>query len=336
MTRKLLWLLAFLLPLLAGCGGPEDSLHTGGPAAKSIAGLSWLVIIMLGVIAVIMWVLIVWGAVRRSGSLLSHERWDIGGGQGWILIGGFIIPFAILSILFGFTLQRLRHFPISADPPAGADIQVIGHQWWWEVHYIGEPLTRRVVTANEIHIPVGRPEVIALNSDDVIHSFWVPALHGKVELIPGQTNYVTIEATRPGTYYGQCSEYCGAEHARMLIRVVAQTPDEFQAWINQELKPAAEPTTAEAMRGRELVVNGPCGLCHTIAGTPAQGKVGPNLTHVASRQAIAANSYANNIANLEAWVTHAQSLKPGAEMPNLTMFTGDQLRAMVAYLRQLN
>lgn len=328
------WIFAALFGL-AGCGA-HGALRTAGPAAKSIAGLSWLVIIMLGVIAAILWVLIVWGAVRRHGSLHWHDRWNRGGGQGWILIGGFAIPFAILSILFGFTLQRLRHFPIDTDPPTHADIQVIGHQWWWEVHYVGEPTSRQVVTANEIHIPVDKAVVIALDSDDVIHSFWVPALHGKVELMPGQTNYVTLAASRPGTFYGRCSEYCGAEHARMLIRVVAQPAEEFQAWINQQLKPATEPTTPQAMRGRELVVDGPCALCHTIAGTAAAGTLGPDLTHIASRQAIASNSYANNLANLEAWVTHAQSLKPGAEMPNLTMFNGTQLRDIVAYLRELH
>ena len=158
-----------------------------------------------------------------------------------------------------------------------------------------------------------------------MHSFWVPALHGKVDLIPGHPNFIRIEASAPGNYQGQCAEYCGAEHAHMRLLVVAQEPDEYQAWRQQQLKPASEPESAQAKAGEQVFLAGPCSLCHQMRGTIAGGRVAPDLTHIASRQYIAANSFPNNDAYLEAWVTHAQSLKPEAQMPDLTQFSGEQL-----------
>jgi cytochrome c oxidase subunit 2 len=168
-----------------------------------------------------------------------------------------------------------------------------------------------------------------------MHSFWVPALHGKVDLIPGMTNYIRLQASRPGEYAGQCAEYCGAEHARMRILAVAQSPDEYAAWKEAQLKPGAQPTTADATAGQQIFLAGPCAMCHEVRGTVAGGRVAPDLTHIGSREYIASNTYRNNDAYLEAWVTHAQSLKPEAEMPNLTQFSGEQLHDLVAYLRQL-
>ena len=192
-----------------------------------------------------------------------------------------------------------------------------------------------MTTANEIHIPVGRPVNIDLASSDVIHSFWVPALHGKVDLIPSMTNRIRIEADQPGVYRGRCAEYCGAEHAHMLLLVVADPPDRFERWLADQRKPGAEPQTDQQTEGQQLFLNGPCANCHTVAGTLAQGKVGPDLTHFGSRKALAANSFENNPANLEAWITHAQSLKPAAAMPDITEFNGHDLQAVTAYLRNL-
>jgi cytochrome c oxidase subunit 2 len=160
-------------------------------------------------------------------------------------------------------------------------------------------------------------------------------LHGKVDLIPGHPNFVRIEATHAGTFKGQCAEYCGAQHAHMRLVVDAQQPDQYRAWLDQQRKPGAEPTTQEAIHGQQVFQSSPCIMCHTVRGTLAGGRVAPDLTHIGSRQFIAADSFPNNNAYLEAWVTHAQSLKPEAQMPNLTQFNGQQLRDLVAYLRQL-
>lgn len=194
---------------------------------------------------------------------------------------------------------------------------------------------QHVVGANEIHIPAGRPVDIELISRDVIHSFWVPQLHGKVDLVPGMVNRIRIEADRPGLYRGECAEYCGPQHAHMILLVKAESQSDFDTWLGHERQPAAAPADAQAARGKEVFMTGPCLTCHTIHGTDAHGLVGPDLTHFATRDGLAANAYPNNTAYLAAWVTHAQSLKPYAQMPNVTAFTGDDLQALVSYLRGL-
>jgi cytochrome c oxidase subunit 2 len=324
-----------LLLLIAGCDVPQSSMRPGGPAGSNLAQIGWVTYVLFGVISFIMWALLFWACVRKRGSLEEHEPWNIGGGHSWIWIGGFAIPFVVLCGMFVFAMERMSQFPLRDHHSVTPEIQVIGHQWWWEVHYLSGGVSNHFITANEIHIPTGRPIDIQLETADVIHSFWIPALHGKVELIPGQPNFIRIQASKAGNYEGECGEYCGEQHAHMRLLVVAQAPDEYEAWRAQQLKPAADPQTMEAMHGRDLFNEAACALCHTVRGTVAQGKVAPDLTHLAGRQFIAANTYANNTANLEAWVTHAQSLKPGAEMPNLTEFNGSDLRALVAYLQQL-
>ena len=334
--RRLLLISPLFLSML-GCEPVQSSLFSSGPAAHKIAQMSWLMVILFLIVTFVMWALIGWAAVTRRGTLAEHAPVDATGGQGWIFIGGMLVPFAILFVLFVLGINLLAGFPIH-DPHHGnmkPDILIVGHQWWWEVHYLNDEAEQQVTTANEIHIPVNQAVTIELESGDVIHSFWVPALHGKVDLVPGHPNFVRIEASHAGTFSGQCAEYCGAQHAHMRLLVIAQQPDEYQAWLDQQRKPAEEPTTPEAVRGEQVFLAGPCILCHQIRGTTAGGRVAPDLTHIGSRLLIAANSYPNNNAYLEAWVTHAQSLKPEVQMPNLTQFTGVQLRDLVAYLRQL-
>ncbi len=325
------------LVILTACEPAQSTFASHGPAAERIANLSWFMTILFLVVTAVMWVLIAWAAKRRRGSLAEHAPVDIGGGQKWIAIGGLAVPLVILTVIFVLGLNLLAEFPIHGPHHHAMkpDILIIGHQWWWEVHYLSGAADQEFTTANEIHIPVNRPMNIQLEADDVMHSFWIPSLHGKVDLIPGHTNFVRIQASEAGSYPGQCAEYCGAEHARMRLLVVAQQPEEYTAWLNGQRKPASEPTSTEAIAGQQTFLNGPCILCHQIRGTTAGGRVAPDLTHLASRQYIAANSYPNSKAYLEAWITHAQSLKPEAEMPDLTQFTGEQLRDMVAYLGQL-
>lgn len=327
-----------LLFALAGCESAESTFNPQGPAAHRIAQLSWLMTILFLITTAVMWGLIAWAATRRRGTLEEHAPVDIAGGQGWIAVGGLAVPLAVLCVIFVLGLRLLASFPIH-DPMSRhalkPDIQIIGHQWWWEVHYLDGPPSEQFTSANEIHIPAGQPVTIELESHDVMHSFWVPALHGKVDLIPGHPNFIRIEAAHPGNFAGQCAEFCGAEHALMRILVVAQDPGDFEAWKQQQLKPAADPTTPDAIAGQNIFLTGPCSMCHTVRGTVAGGRVGPDLTHIAGRRMIAANSFPNNTAYLEAWITHAQSLKPDAQMPDLTQFSGNQLRELVAYLQQL-
>jgi cytochrome c oxidase subunit 2 len=301
--------------------------------------------ILFSLTTVVMWILLAYAFYRRRGTLAEHEPISVTGGESWIAIGGIVVPMIVLIVLFVMGLGLLRAFPIhgmhghaqhdqmvkSMKP----DIRITGHQWWWEIEYLNDDVTQEFTTANELHIPVGRPINIEVVTADVMHSFWIPALHGKVDLIPGMANYIRIEASQAGQYTGQCAEYCGAEHARMRLLAVVEPEEAYESWKRQQLQPAATPTDPTALEGMQVFLNGPCSMCHAVRGTIAGGSVAPDLTHIGSRLYIAANTYQNNDAYLEAWVTHAQSLKPGAQMPNLTQFTGDQLHELVVYLREL-
>ncbi len=327
--------------LLAGCGHPFSTLAPGGPASQNLAGLGWFIYMLFLVITFIMWGLIVWVSLRRRGSFDEHAPVDAGGGQPWILIGGFAIPFVVLAVVLVVGLEKMAAFPLAGSnhmthgTTQPADLRVIGHQWWWEVVYSKGSPAEQMTTANEIHIPVGTPVDIDLTSRDVIHSFFAPSLHGKVDLIPGQMNRIRIQADRPGVYHGRCAEFCGAQHAHMEFLVVADLPAQYQAWMAGQAADANQPVTEPERRGQEVFLSKACILCHTIRGTIAHGRVGPDLTHIATRLGLAANTVTNNTANLEAWVTHAQSLKPEAFMPNLTEFKGNELQDLVAYLQRL-
>lgn len=334
--RHLILLSPLLLPL-GGCTAIQSTLNPSGPAAHRIATMQWWMLILFCVATVVMWALYVWAAKRNPGTLEDHAPSDTGGGQGWILYGGMLIPFVILFVLFIGGLVLMQSFPIhdpshSDTPPS---IVVIGHQWWWEVHYLSGPSGPAFTTADEIHIPVNQPVTLELKTADVIHSFWVPALHGKVDMIPGHPNFIRIEASHEGMYQGQCSSYCGKEHALMRLLVIAQPADQYQAWLELQRQPGAEPTTPQAIQGEQVFLSAKCVECHTVRGTSAAGLKGPDLTHVGNLRYLAANVFPNNDAYLAAWITHAQSLKPGALMPDLPDFTGQQLLDMVAYLRQL-
>jgi cytochrome c oxidase subunit 2 len=242
-----------------------------------------------------------------------------------------IAPGLILLVLFVMTLNAMRQAdPAAAQDPSQPDMVIIAHQWWWEVHY---PKTG-AVTANEIHIPAGKPFYTRIESADVIHDFWVPELGRKVDAIPGHPNYLMIQADKPGTYLGTCAEYCGAQHAWMRIRVIAQTQDDFNTWMQDQLKVPQTPTSGLAAEGAKFFAQGACVACHTIAGTNANGNVGPNLTHVASRETIGSGVLDNTPGNLAAWITNPQAIKPGNNMPNLNL-PSSEIQALAAYLETL-
>ncbi len=336
------------LPLLAlsltGCATLQSISNTHGPAAHKIALLSHALTITFLIAIVVMWLLIAIAMKKNPGTLEEHMPVDVGGGNAWVAIGGIAIPLLVLSIFFFLGLDLLADFPIhgdhgamgmnSATAKSTPDILIIGHQWWWEIHYLEDP-NHPVVSANEVHIPANRPVNIELRSADVIHSFWVPALHGKVDLLPGSVNFIRVEASEPGSYVGQCAVYCGKQHANMHILLIAQKPAEFDAWLANQSKPSVEPSDPDAATGKQAFLAGPCSRCHTVRGIPSDGKFGPDLTHIGSRQEVGANSFPNNKAYLEGWVTNAQSLKPGCKMPRITQYDGEQLRTLVAYLREL-
>jgi cytochrome c oxidase subunit 2 len=321
----------------AACGGPQNMLAPAGPAARRLADVGWFVLITFSVISIVRWILILLLVLRRRGTLADHAPWNAGGGMRWITVGGITIPVIVLGVMFVVTLKTMAAFPMGDDemhapPPL---LRVVGHQWWWELQYLVGGETQRVITANEIHIPAGRPVDLELVTNDVIHSFWVPELHGKVDLIPGKVNRLRVQADRPQTFRGECAEFCGPQHANMILVVQADAPADFARWLSRERSDAVSPPTPQAAHGQQLVMANACVLCHTIRGTGAHGLVGPDLTHVASRRRIAGNELANNTANLAAWVTHAQALKPNAKMPNLSVFTGSELQDVVAYLQTL-
>jgi cytochrome c oxidase subunit 2 len=213
-------------------------------------------------------------------------------------------------------------------------VRVIARQWWWELQYQADPPSQMVITANELHIPVGKPVLLELESRDVIHSFWVPALHGKRDLIPGHPSTTYLRADQPGVYRGQCAEFCGDQHARMGLLVVAEPPEVFQQWLAHARAPAPEPADEVTRRGREVFLRGPCVMCHAVSGTIAAATNGPDLTHVAGRRTLAGATVANVPGNLAGWILDAQAIKPGNHMPPLPLPAPD-LQALLAYLETL-
>ncbi|HET6805118.1 MAG TPA: c-type cytochrome [Frateuria sp.] len=326
---------AALALLLGGCGAPQDFLFPEGPAARRLAELGWTALIAFSAVTVIVWILLVVVIARRRGSFSEHAPIDTAPqGIGWILVGGLIVPVAVLGAMFVFTLHTLGQFPMGSHSSA-ADIRVEGRQWWFDAVYTDQGPAGQFHVPSELHIPVGKPVTIELVTRDVIHSFWVPKLHGKVDLVPGLDNHIRLQADRPGVYEGECAEFCGAQHAHMRLRVFADTPADYARWRAAQMAGAAPPRTPAARRGYAVFMAAPCAACHTIRGTPAQGQVGPDLTHVGSRTRIAGGSLVNDTANLEAWIVHAQSLKPGARMPDIDKLTGAQLRDLTTYLQSL-
>jgi cytochrome c oxidase subunit 2 len=321
----------------AGPATPQDYLHAASPFARSLAHFGWLALSVFCLAAVVMWALLTWIVARRRGSFDEHEHVATDDGQSWVIVGGLVIPglvfFVLFGLMFGAVGSSAMH-PGHAGPPA--DIRVTGRQWWFDAEYVGDGLNDRVHVPTEIHIPVGRAVQLDLVTRDVIHSFWVPRLQGKVDLVPGSVNRITLRADRPGVYDGECAEFCGPQHAQMRLQVVAQAESDYRTWLATQRQDASA-TTADmlAEQGREVFLASACPLCHTVRGTSARGTVGPDLTHVGARRRIAGGAFVNDSANLAAWVTDAQSMKPGSKMPTLRQMDGADLRALVHYLQTL-
>ena len=296
--------------------------------AARVTRLTWFMIVLAAVVYVaVMAVMLV--ALRRN-RRADPSRVDLSDpGNRWVVIGGLIMPAIVLS---GVLVVSLGAMGRERNPRPALTINVAGHQWWWEARYEFANLPDRFLTANEIHVPVNVPVELVLTTKDVIHSFWVPQLQGKIDLIPGDTNQLRLVVKRPGRYSGACAEFCGMEHAKMGIVVVAEDSATFSQWAGRQVAEAQAPTDSVAREGKQLFESGPCSLCHTVRGTAAGGSVGPDLTHVGSRSTIAAGSLPNTLGNLEGWIANAQSIKPGVRMPTLTTYSGRQLRAVATYV----
>lgn len=322
--------------VLSSCGSMDWMGDPSGPDSRDIATLTWVSSLAIVAIVLIVWVILAYLIARRTrGSLAEHMPHTTKTGMGWIYIWGLAVPGVLL--LAGLIASVVLMYSASVHQHAHAEpeITVTGHQWWWQVRYHGKTSDETFDTANEIHIPAGRPVLIGLRSSDVIHSFWVPKLHGKVDLVPARSNTIMLEADVPGRYEGQCAEFCGAEHAMMRLVVVAQSETEYAAWKIAQHGPSIYPTQEPEIHGLEVFEQRSCGLCHTIRGTHALGTVGPDLTHLGSRTMIGANSYPNNRAYLQGWIVRPHSLKPQVLMPNLFQMTGDDINALALYLGSL-
>ncbi|MGH6842505.1 MAG: cytochrome c oxidase subunit II [Methylocella sp.] len=318
---------AFACLPLGGCEWMQSALAPGGPEAESAAKLGWLMFIGGGIIFLVVM------ALTMVASLAGARRMSWLGQRSVIIGGGIVFPVVTLSALLLFGLLLTRNL-VAAGPPA-LRVEVVGEQYWWRVHYVDAFGSRQLVTANEIRIPTGLRVKFILKSNDVNHSFWVPSLAGKLDMIPGRQNMYQFAAERPGVYRGQCAEYCGAQHAKMAFYLVAMERSEFDAWFARESEPAVNPSAPFLVWGKSLLLQNGCGACHTIRGTPADGTIGPDLTHVGGRLSLAAGTFPNNIGTLAGWISSAGYLKQGSLMPSFGNLQGEELRAIAAYLESL-
>jgi cytochrome c oxidase subunit II len=316
--------------VLAGCGGGEQEQSTLEPhskASRQIAHLWWVMLTGATIVFAVVVMLILVAVVRRHG----RRRAD-GDGRATtlVILGGAFAPLVVLPILFVLTIQAL---PATSAPGRGETrltVNVTGKQWFWEASYEGT----KAVTANEIHIPAGTSVALRVRTADVVHSFWVPELNRKIDMIPGRTNEIELRADEPGIYRGQCAEFCGLQHANMAFLVYADPPRRFRAWLAREARPARPPATASARAGEKVFLDAGCGGCHTIRGTAASGHLGPDLTHLASRSTIAANTIPLARGYLGGWILDPQHVKPGNRMPGFDL-TGRQLQPLLDYLTGL-
>lgn len=312
-------------------GWPPPVLDPAGPFAGSISTLSWILFAMgVGVLLVVLVAL--W--IALFGKERLRERL---GGSKAIWIGGIAFPVVVLSVLLVYGLTLTRNL---TDPPGPVAMKarITGEMWWWRVDYLGDNGQPQLRDANELHIPTGRTVLLELESNDVIHSFWVPRLSGKLDMIPGRRNVMKIQADEPGVYGGQCAEYCGGPHALMGFVVVAHEPAEFARWLaarKQRLQQAAPATAtpASVSRGAQLFQSTGCAACHRVAGTEANGLAGPDLTHIGTRQSLGAGILPNNRGTLIGWIGNSQAIKPGNRMPPYTMLPGEDLQALADYMQ---
>jgi cytochrome c oxidase subunit 2 len=300
-----------------------------GPGARHIAGIWWTMFALAVVVYVVVGGLILWASVRGRRSA------DDAGGRpssisdnAFIWVGGIAVPVVILALLAVMTVRSAT----ALSQPSGhaLRISVSGRQWWWQVVYPKEA----IVTANELHVPVGRPVEVELRTDDVIHSFWVPQLNGKLDLVPDQVNHLRFRADRAGTYRGACAEYCGAQHANMNFLVIAMAPRDYDRWVTRRRQPPPSPSDELTAAGQAALMRESCAGCHAIRGTQAVGSLGPDLSDVGARRSLGAGVIPNRLAYLREWIVNAPHFKPKVLMPPVDLSAADAA-AIAAYLDSL-
>jgi cytochrome c oxidase subunit 2 len=297
-------------------------LQAAGESARAIATVGW--VLVAGSAAIFLGVLLLLGLSlrRRAGGVRTRL---------WIVGGGLVFPGAVLAALFAWTLPLAPAWK-PVPPPGALVVAVTGHLWWWEVRYRDAASGAEVRTANEIRIPVGRPVYLALDSSDVIHSFWVPELAGKMDMVPGRLQHLLLAADRRGIFRGQCAEFCGEQHARMALDVVAVSPREFEGWLARQGAPAAAAGTPRQQEGQRAFLANRCDACHAVRGLAGDARLGPDLTHLASRMHLGAGTVPNTREGRQAWIAHVQRVKSGARMPSYVRLQGPELEAIVEWL----
>jgi cytochrome c oxidase subunit 2 len=330
-------------PVLASsahAGIPLGYLAGFGPKADPVVILTWALTIISALVIVIITGLVVTGVILRrvrgagaNEAIASMQIERSGDGLRWITIGVGVSSVVLLGSLIG-TVVVIAAVSGPSRTPA-VTIEVTGQQWWWKARYLNDDASQIFVTADEIHIPVGLPVRVKLIGADVIHSFWVPKLTGKMDAIPGQTNETWLEASVPGRYLGQCSEFCGPQHAHMALAVIAEPLDQFKAWQSAQLLPAATVNLSAQETLGEHNLEFHCGACHSVRGTSAGGVVAPDLTHLMSRDMIGGGLLSNTEGNLAGWIADPQSVKPGTLMPNLYL-SGPEISSITAFLETLH
>jgi cytochrome c oxidase subunit 2 len=331
---------ALLVPVLAAglsaCRGVQTMLDPAADQARDIDVIWRVMLVVCGVMYVLVlgflaWAL--WRARRKpldDAPLTGGTAADPGltrGLTGWIAL---IVAGLVLLTTVSFLVDR----SLAEVGPDPLKIKVTAHQWWWQVDYQGQAPSETFTTANELHLPLGRPAIVELQAGDVIHSFWVPNLSGKTDLIPGRTNYLPLTPRRVGVFRGQCAEFCGFQHAQMAFDVYVDPPDTFEAWRKHQIASASDPASFEETAGKQVFISKACVMCHRVQGTDAGGTVGPDLTHLKSRAHIAAGTLLNTRGDLQAWVADPQGVKPGTTMPRVAL-SSDELNNVVSYLETL-
>ncbi len=311
---------------LTGCVGRQSVLD---PAGRDASTLLTLFAVMLAGL-VVLWFLV--NGMMLFFSKISPRKYDEAVARKLIIGGGIVFPTIVIAALLAWGLSIM---PDQRAPGDGLRIRVVGEQWWWRVEYWPDGADAPIVAANEIRLPVGARTEFNLTSAYVIHSFWIPALGGKMDMFPGRETMISLEPTEAGLFRGQCAEFCGASHAQMAFEVVTLAQDDFDVWLAAEAAPAMPPTDAQAQRGAEVFLEEGCGACHAVRGTEAVGQVGPDLTHVGSRESLGAGILEPTIANIADWVSHTDDLKPEVEMPAYDDLPDDELLALATYLKGL-
>lgn len=309
-----------------------STLAPKGPLADSIANLFWGMLIIGGLILAAVALMIFLGLYKARNSIkplpLTFTQ-----SRNLVLISGVVIPFLILTV-FVLSSAAVNRELVAPMPDDAMTVKVTGHQWWWEIDYIDKDGHILVKTANEIRIPVDTPVKFVLEASDVIHSFWIPQLNGKTDMIPGKTNITWVKASEIGRFRGQCTEFCGKQHAKMAFYVDAMAENDFSTWLEKQAKSSREPITEAEQHGREVFLKSSCIMCHTIRGTTAMASVAPDLTHLGSRSSLAAGSVENNPSTLASWILNPQHIKPGSHMP-ASIIAGEDLGDLIQYLQSL-